>query len=441
MPIDFEAIVRHEEHIDLRGRKQLLAKLLIARSFGSTASDLPEGLLSAVKSASNNEELIEDSGCSLEDFIRYILGEAVAWTNRHRRSGSPKVQTAVASFRADLKRVSCRECVRRRLPPGLKHDNQAIKSAICNGANDAENLKGDPRCWKFFNRLFEKLVKVAECAYRRVLCSEVERLRIQFKTVRTNGSCIRANTTFPNHDSLPSRAAVASITFPVVDFHHGHYFTLPYYIFHEICVHTPQAWRVSGRRNRELDATETCPLREGFVDAAAHKLLERALENPRRFDLHRGFLEDFSVYSSKAHFDRVTPDPLKQQSKRPEDEEECAAVEARLCGEKLFRRMGAQEPKDRPKHVIRFALSLNVLPLTKDDRTRLVTQLDKGSLGEPAELSSDDAGRQDSRTRRRGWIAGLRAAAQSGDLEELERLVGVQLGSALAFDKHGREEF
>jgi hypothetical protein len=228
-----------------------------------------------------------------------------------------------------------------------------------------------------------------------------------------------------------------------VDFHHGHYFSLSYYIFHEICVHTPQSWRSTGHRNAELDATETCPLREGFVDAAAHKLLKHALENPDNFPVNRRFLESFSLHSDRTHANRVTPDPRKQLSKHPKDEAECAAVEARESGVKLFERMGAHEPRE---HVIEFALSLNVLPLNKDNRIRLMTQLDKGTLGESA---GSKAGGQNSRTRRRSWIDSLRAAVQIGDLDKLDRLVSQQLGSALVSDEgpgepgldRGREEF
>ncbi len=93
---------------------------------------------------------------------------------------------------------------------------------------------------------------------------------LRLKTMHTSGEDIGARTRFPTHDDFGDRNATVEINLPVDWFDEAHMKRLPYLMFHEICVHGPEAWHGASRSRAGPQRTsERCSFREGFVDAAA----------------------------------------------------------------------------------------------------------------------------------------------------------------------------
>jgi len=405
--VEFAPHVHHDQHPDLRGRKQIVARLLIARNLRARPT-LQSGRRSrpfkdAVKFAelAVNSDLV-DRNEPLHAFLREIIDEA----RRH-----PPKAGSLDEFLVDFENDSngmCEKCVARRLG-AVNRD--VIEDAMCDGNNDLDNMQFGALCWETFSELFKFVVQVAEKAYGEILHTDKnEQLKLKLHTRVTTESGFGARTLFPNDDAPGKRTAIVELTLPVEDFDDGYYLRLPYYMFHEVCVHAPEGWAAPDKRQ---PTNERCEFGEGFVDAAAVRILTRALEPgdvPSAPD--RPYFERFMNEAEKAQHQRAGLDGAQRSSSKQRDKAHQEAADARDRGMRLFKRLAKREDRQSADEAIRIALCVNLLPLAPEERISFMTTLDRASDSQAAIVH-----------RRADWLHSLREAANRGDLATIRALI------------------
>jgi hypothetical protein len=423
-PVEFKPHVHHDKHPDLRGRKQIVARLLIARNLrarptlqtGSRRGALKEVVKFAESEADSETRL--NGPETLQQFVTGVLEQA-----RQRGKTSP-AHECLCHFEQDAHTMCCEHCVAHRL---VGADNDTIKAAICDGHDDHDlpNLQHKALCWETFSELFKFAVNEAQRAYSEVLRGEnSEYLEVELRTEITTNPGFGARTVFPAADKRGHRSAIVKLTLPREDFDDGYYLRLPYYLFHEVFVHAPEGWTAEGTR---VPTNERCAFGEGFVDAAAVRVLTRALEaeavvegsevqeTPDRLHLpltDRPYFERFMNEAEKAHHQRADLSASERSSSKMRDKALQDAADARDDGMRLFKRLARREDRRSADEAIRIALCVNLLPLEPEARIDFMTKLDRAS--------SDQAAVSDKRST---WLQKLRDAANRGDLDQVRVLI------------------
>jgi len=283
---------------------------------------------------------------------------------------------------------------------------------MCNGRNDLDNLRFGALCWETFAELFKFGVQIAQEAYADVLrTNQNEHLDVKLHTRITTDAGFGARTLFPEDDRPGQRTAIVELTLPVEDFDEGFYLRLPYYMFHEVCVHAPEGWTASAKR---VPTNERCAFGEGFVDAAAVRILARALEREGILtDADRPYAERFMNEAEKAQHQRADLDAAQRSSSKRRAGTQQDAAHARDEGMRLFKRLAKREDRQLADEAIRIALCVNLLPLEPDERISFMAMLDRASDCRAALMQ-----------RRSDWLHSVRAAANRGDLGQLRALIG-----------------
>jgi len=432
--ISFEPQARHEQHPDLHGRKQLAARLLIARNLGVFARDLPPATLVRVHAAAGDPKRLKDGKLALDAFLMRVFDTARRICDEDGEvalGDEPplaKVTTRLARFEEELSAINCQNCVRQRLNGAAALDESAVRNAICgdNHSLNSANMGGEALCWRLLTDMFDDLVRLAEKAYAPLLRNNAHRrLQVRFHTEVTSKRSLSASTRFPrDKDRADARMSVVNLVLPVEHFNHRHYLTIPYYLFHEICVHGPESWLTAGPRGT---TNERCPFREGFVDAAAVWLLTHAL--------HRGEIAsaqqypEYFVHATKqGHVARATIEPEVEISSASEDVALSDAARARAAGLMLFDRLEFHEVFGSTAELVKVALALNLLPLTSDQRREVMVELEREGMSAAEEWPSraDHKDKPDANPSG-AWRDRLRQAAVDGQLDRLAELVSLRI--------------
>lgn len=110
-----------------------------------------------------------------------------------------------------------------------------------NRLRDSESLEGVGQCWSLLTELFTCRVELAEETYGGLLNGhEVRTLHLRLQTRRTTEADLGARTRFL-HETGSKRRAIIELKLPIERFDDSHLTRLPYILFHEICVHGPEA--------------------------------------------------------------------------------------------------------------------------------------------------------------------------------------------------------
>ena len=416
-PVKFIPSADHDQHPDLRGRKQIAARLLIARNLRAHATlgqrRAPKPLKNALRvaeTAASNSDQLDERELSLHDFVEGVLHEARRCCTTSK-APSVRMDECLDGFEEDISNLSCKKCVIRRLSPADGANPDIVKQAVCNGANDLTNLRFGGLCWQTFSDLFKICVEIAEEAYSGILSVEGdEALVVHLHTKVTTKESVGARTWFPAEDEPGHRAAIVELALPVDDFDDTYYLRLPYYIFHEVCVHSPESWAAQQKRQA---ANERCAFGEGFVDAAAVRILTRALEGGKILPpSQRPYVERFMSEAEKAQHLRADLGAGDRSSTKDRDKGAQDAVSARDQGMLLFKRLARREDRQAADEAIGIALCVNVLPLEPDERRSFMTGLDRAS--------DDLAPVMPSRSK---WLNSLRNAARRRNLMEVRALI------------------
>jgi hypothetical protein len=404
-PVEFAPHVHHDRHPDLRGRKQIVARLLIARNLrarpklqSGKKSKQFKGAVKFAELAANSDLL--DKHEPLHAFLLKILAEA----RRHPSADSK----CCDQFEKELTAMCCDKCVARRLDGADRDD---IERAMCDGNNDLANMQYGALCWETFSELFKFVVQIAQKAYGEILhANQKEQLKLTLQTRVTTESGFGARTLFPDDDAPGKRTAIVELTLPVEDFDDGHYLRLPYYMFHEVCVHAPERWTAPHKRQ---PTNERCAFGEGFVDAAAVRILTRALEcGGSCTAADEPYFEHFMNAAEKAQHQRADLDSALRSSSKQRDKAYQEASDARNRGMLLFKRLAKREDRQLADEAIRIALCVNLLPLEPDERISFFTTLDRASAGKAAIIQ-----------KRADWLHSLREGANRGDLVKIRELI------------------
>jgi len=344
----------------------------------------------------------------LHEFVKGVLDEACQHPPANAGAAG-SMEECVHQFKRDLNAIGCERCVVRRIGSS---DPSKIKGAICDGKNDIANLNFGALCWETFAELFKFSVQITQQLYSSIVQSdETEQLNIELQTRITTEPGFGARTVFPDTDKAGNRSAVVQLTLPVEDFDDSYYLRLPYYIFHEVFVHAPESWTSVGKRQ---PTNERCAFGEGFVDAAAVRVLIRALEGGELLTpVDRPFFEHFMNETEKAHHRRADLAPVERGSYKQRDKAAQDAADARDDGMRLFKRLAERENPQLADEAIRIALCVNLLPLEPSERIDFMTKLDRASANRAAITE-----------RYSNWLNSLRNAANRGDLKGIKDLIG-----------------
>lgn len=267
MPLDLDA-VRRKGHVALADYIRVGLKLRIGQSAGYA------GILEAVTT------------------------DVVAHRDAQQKSvGAASPHTA--ALLGALVKLGCASCTTMRVCSGQTTDHKIV--------SDARN---QATCLGFILDMFARLVETAEAFY----CLHVGAdalaaaghpgLSLRLLVLPTQSRGMGAQTDFPSDDAVTNRCAHITVALPVDVLDKTHLGALPYFLFHEIAVHGPEAWFDVGCR---VTTPSTCALREGFVDAVAVAHLIDALRHDLAFAAFPGLSQRLADLALKAHLDRTHP--------------------------------------------------------------------------------------------------------------------------------------
>lgn len=387
--VSFRAERAREKHPELESRKRLAALLLAARSLhlpsaSAEQRELVDDLLRSADRVARDVGLLRDSSISLDLFLRSMADEVERqYRGQERLPAASSIRELVARLRHNAENVDCLRCVQHSPGPSRQFLPLGRSEKVCQGdpALDLENMRNGAVCWQPFQNLFRFALLTAQEAYDAVLPTDCRiDLDFEFHTCGTREPALGAKTLFPSTDRPNARRTIVQITLPEDHFNFEHFAALLYLIFHEVCVHGPQAWYVAGKRD---GTPEDCPFREGFVDAAAAEILEDALHNRVAAlapDL-QPFADDIARKTKAEHNRRsdVTPEEANPDTRKTSTIRRIRQQRAR--GVKIFERLRkrVQINGSQPTgHLaIRLALCANVLDLSDAALIDLVEQLDR----------------------------------------------------------------
>ncbi|MXP65335.1 hypothetical protein E0493_18465 [Roseomonas sp. M0104] len=379
----FRADATGGQHPGLESRKRLSALLRAARSLHLPEAtpeerDLVDDLLRAAEKAARNLGPLKDCDTRLDAFLRDMADEVDSqYRTQERLPAAVNIRKLVNRLREDALSVSCESCVGH----GAAKPGAAEKVCRDDSRIDGQNMRNGAACWAPFQGLLQFALLVAQEAYDAVLPQDCQiDLAVEFHTCGTRESALGARTKFPATDRPGARRAIVEVTLPEDHFNFEHFAALLYLIFHEVCVHGPQAWSTAGKRAGTL---EDCPFREGFVDAAAAELLEEAL-HVRMAALAPDllpFAEDIALKTKAEHNRRrdVTPEEASPDARKT------AAIrrvrQQRARGVKLFERLKKREAAGASRltgHLaVRLALCANVLDVPDAALVELIERLER----------------------------------------------------------------
>jgi hypothetical protein len=413
MTAKFIAKISPDSYPALQWRKKLAARILIARNLSSKSRVLKGSILSTVNESARDSVRAKDDSLTLEKFLREILADAKHSANLpSKRTLSPRVTEAFNDFEQDLGIVSCYNCVKYRLFDDKKLIAELIEPSICNGTNDEPNLTDRAACLYIITSIFGMAVQLAEESYRTLLKDAEIGLTISIKFRATEEKSLGASTTLRDREGM--RIAIIEVKLPAEDFDHHQYFNLPYYIFHEVCVHAPEAWDYPGSRPL-LVTPSTCPLREGFVDAAAAHILDRALSQNKLGIEHDRFKEEFQLATQTSSLSRAIPRAEVEASDLSRDQFMQEITEARHRGQVLFLKIASEIGDDAAADL---ALALNLLSLDDNRRDQLVAELTLALDPRPVPAGSGE-GAPIAEASIPAFLRRLTDAAQAGRLRTL----------------------
>jgi hypothetical protein len=200
--------------------------------------------------------------------------------------------STVRALQDGLSKIRCEDCSR-----------EAGAMACNGGLRDSFVLAKAGHCWRPFTVLFEHLVNLAQRLYADVKPLQGRHLCIRFITQITDGS-ITGATIYPDDDSCDARVAHVIIDLPAETLNEIHLGRLPYILFHEIFVHGPENWGVSGPRT---PCGEGSAFREGFMDRAAYLWLREHLEKKNPLPHPFEFASTWAIkVAEQAHISRST---------------------------------------------------------------------------------------------------------------------------------------
>lgn len=230
--------------------------------------------------------------------LEAVTGDVTAHRAAQQRStGSASPQTA--ALLDTLGGLACASCTTRRVCSGRTTDHKIV--------NDARN---QATCLGFILDMFSRLVESAEAFYHVHVGEDAlsaaghPGLSLRLVTLPTLSAQLGAFTQFPSDDAVDNRCADVTVTLPVDVLDQSHLGALPYFLFHEIAVHGPEAWFDPGRR---ATTSTTCALREGFVDAAAVAHLIDALRQDLAFAAFPNLSLKLADLTRQAHLNRINP--------------------------------------------------------------------------------------------------------------------------------------
>ncbi len=356
---------REVPHPHLRGRKPIVARMLVARGLDVRARS-PEGPEERValavmrddgRRAADDPFAVTDDRTKLDAHLHTTRDAVCAAAERARghaaRTAGPArlrmADQAVERIVADAATIDCGRC-------GARHGH------VCDGTEGDERvMRDDPECWRGIGDLVQFAMRETERTYAQVLPDFAggPRARLYFTTRAAREGAPVACTAFPPEDRVTDRCADVTLTLPIADFGHDAYFGLAYQVFHEVFVHVPQAIALPGRR---APFGSDCPMTEGMLDEAAYRTMGRALGRARHPDtfLPAGMRPHAASFVRRAGHQHEERSRLDFES-RGRTTREVLAREARAFGRALYEKLVDHRGGERGEEwALGLALRLNV---------------------------------------------------------------------------------
>jgi hypothetical protein len=357
--INFKRSSAHLAHPELASRKRLLLREMIARHFRLHAN------AARISASSDLESLIDTAFAAAPagrknstPLDRYIRDVAEQVTKAAEQPGiDPKLTSLAKSFHAEAHALCCTTCACR-----------AGRSPCNNTSQDEAILQHGMVCWEFVSALFDSLVELAHKHYQPLLpAAGPAALDVELHTRIAATEDLAAQTQF-NQDHAAQRRAQVILDLPHEHLTDRHLHKLPYILFHEIFVHTAEAWLEPAKRR---PTNERCRFREGFVDAAAAHLLSAALaESPHAFpEKYRSFAAELARQVSDAHSARHSNDDPELSLGTEAAIHKRNMITARRDGRAAFEHVARLFGHDRASA---FAVAANLLSLDPSQRNLLV---------------------------------------------------------------------
>lgn len=400
VPIRFYSDTAHGEHPGLADRKVLTTRIIASYvrahvergdPVGQESDDLQLRVEYLTRASTPKRH-----ATTLSQFLADLVADL------RRTNAETSATSSIERFAAEAALIDCTNCAAR-----------SSSGMPCrNRLRDSENLEGVGQCWSLLTELFTCLVELAEEAYGGLLNEhEVRTLHLRLQTRRTTEADLGARTQFLR-ETGSNRRAIIELKLPIERFDDSHLTRLPYILFHEICVHGPEAWLGGSRHEPGPErTTELCAFREGFVDAAAAWLLRYWLVTaPERLARHATLADKYDMATTAAQYGRASAGPAEFLASGESARARRGITNVRARGLSLFNRMlqldtiGGTVPGEAVAHL---AFALNLLPLSENQRTRLVNALQ--AAAEPHAI-----------TLRREWLKRLREATSAHDLRRLQ---------------------
>jgi hypothetical protein len=255
-------------------------------------------------------------------------------------------------LRSDAGHIDCKTCAGTR--------------PVCDGSNDAANMKSEARCWKRVDEIVDCAVNVAQSAYSRVFPapSQVIPVRIAVSVLTAGSEGLGGSVTFPANDSAHERSADVTLYLPET-IGRDEYLRSLYAVFHEVFVHSVQALGVPGTRP-VFD--ELCQFTEGFVDRAAAIVLSDALASDAlpRFEESDYLRARFASETRRGNYKRTEAYNSNDLASR-------RVAERRLEGHELFEQI--QGLVGDMRTAVNVAMHLNLRLGTRGARTEIHDRL------------------------------------------------------------------
>ncbi len=398
-PAKFRPDTAHAEHPVLSDRKALTTRMIAAyvRVQAEQSNPLDQGFddLQLTVDARTRSSSHKVHTTTLSTFLNDLVADL------RKLNATEAARLMIERFAAEAASIDCERCAR----------NSGSGLPCNHSLDDAQNMEYGGQCWSLLTELFTHLVGLAEEVYGPLLREhEIRDLHLRLCTLRTTDAELGARTKFPPENGSGRRATI-ELRLPVEEFNDTHLTRLPYILFHEICVHGPEAW-LGG--SRHLDGpertTELCAFREGFVDAAAAWLLCHRLVNaPERLGRHAALADKYEAATRAAHHERASVGPAGLRAGGERDRTLRGIKNSREQGQSLFARLLGLDGdglKATGGAVARLAFALNLLPLTDKERIRLVQSM--SAVAKPFAV-----------LRRRAWFECLLEATSAHDLGRL----------------------
>jgi hypothetical protein len=281
---DFIPDIHHQEYPEFGIRRALMLRAMIALHLEILPYQKTTNLQSVADAARGyGKEIFHLDKPSMDDAVRGMLGRA------HQSAQTSKLAKAgryIQGLSNQANKLACGHCTKNSSCTGKPVADAAVVASPNSGKT----------CMSYVIETFLKLVDYAG-KYYNDLTSLSGKLTIRLTATHTIEDLLSGQTEVMSGDRSDDRRANVRIILPVDHFNENHLSALPYILFHEIFVHTPEAWTTKGPR---IATPEYCEFREGFVDTAAAYLLQKGLQSKSlSFDFFPGLNPHLAVRTER----------------------------------------------------------------------------------------------------------------------------------------------